>query len=118
MPSTPASARPVPVWARALDIVCLLLAFIAVIVSMSGGFRYRLAGLRVAVTSPFPLLIWAIVIGAVRHVVAPQQPLYREFPARLSAWLRLPQGPAAATVVAGAAPAHFPVSHVSRRAVR
>lgn len=113
MPSTPASARPVPVWARALDIVCLLLAFIAVIVSMSGGFRYRLAGLRVAVTSPFPLLIWAIVIGAVRHVVAPQQPLYREFPARLSAWLRLPQVRAAATVVAGTRPAIFLVGYLA-----
>src|SRR5262245_8979225 len=106
-------ARPVPLWARVLDIVCLLLAFIAVVVSMSGGFRYRLMGVRLAVTSPYLPLLWAAVIGAVRHVAAPQGPLYREFPARVAGWVRLPQVRSAAVVVAGTRPAILLVGYLA-----
>ena len=77
-------------WARALDIVCILLAAVAAIVAVSGGFRAHAGGLRLAVTSPLPLLLWCLAIAVGRHLAAPQQPLYREFPTRLAAWSRLP----------------------------
>jgi hypothetical protein len=93
--------RPVPVWVRTLDALSLLLAFIAAIVAVSGGFRAHLGSLRIAVTSPLPLVAWCIGIGVVRHIAAPQQPLYREFPQRLAAWSRLPAIRAVATAVLG-----------------
>jgi hypothetical protein len=48
--------RSVPAWAPALDVVFLLLAFVAAMVAASGGCRAHFRGLRVAVTSPLPLL--------------------------------------------------------------
>ena len=88
-------------WARALDLVCVLLAMVAAIVAVSGGFRAHVGGLRLAVTSPLPLLVWCITIAVGRHLAAPQQPLYREFPARLAAWSRLPAMRAAAETTIG-----------------
>src|SRR5215475_13243062 len=93
--------RPVPVWVRTLDALSLLLAFAAAIVAVSGGFRAHIGSLRIAVTSPVPLLVWCIGIAVVRHLVSPQQPLYREFPQHLAAWSRLPAIRAAATAVIG-----------------
>jgi hypothetical protein len=93
--------RPVPAWVRTLDAVSLLLAFTAAIVAVSGGFRAHLGSLRIAVTSPLPLLAWSIGIAVVRHIAAPQEPLYREFPQRLAACSRLPAIRAVATAVLG-----------------
>src|SRR5258707_11452556 len=94
----------VPRWARALDAVSLLLAFVAAIVAVSGGFRAHLGGLRIAVTSPLPLLIWSVSIAIIRHVAAPQEPIYREFPHRLAAWSRVPAIRAAASAGTGTPP--------------
>ena len=94
----------VPAWARTLDVICLLLAAIAAIVAVSGGFRAHLGGIRVAVTSPLPLLVWSIAIAVARHVAAPGQPLYRELPGNIAAWSRLPAIRAAAAVVIGTRP--------------
>lgn len=93
--------RPVPVWARALDALFLLLAFVAAVVAVSGGFRAHFGGLRLAVTSPLPLLGWCAAIGAARHFAAPQQPLYRELPYRISVWSRAEAVRAAALAVFG-----------------
>ena len=93
--------RSVPLWARTLDALSLLLALVAAVVAVSGGFRAHLGGLRIAVTSPLPLLIWCVAIGAARHVAAPQQPLYREFPDRLATWSRVAAVRAAASAVVG-----------------
>jgi hypothetical protein len=93
--------RSVPVWARALDAVSLLLALVAAIVAVSGGFRAHLGGVRLAVTSPLPLLAWCAAIAVARHLAAPQQPLYREFPERIAAWSRMPAIRAAASAVIG-----------------
>src|SRR4051812_10645839 len=76
-----------PDWARLLDAVCLLLALVAVIIALSGGFRERVFGMRLALTSPYRLLLWAVIVGVVRHVLAPQRPIYAELPAHLrAAW--------------------------------
>jgi hypothetical protein len=111
--TNPAPPRTVPLWARVLDAVCLLLAFVALVVSVSGGFRHRLLGIRLAVTSPYPPLIWAAVLVVVRHMAAPQRPLYREFPARLREWVRMPHLRAAAAVVVGTRPAILLVGYLA-----
>jgi Mannosyltransferase (PIG-V) len=104
---------PVPRWARALDVLCLLLVAVAGIVAMSGGFRERVAGVRVAVTSPYPPLVWALIIGVVRHIAAPQSPIYREFPARIGGWWQLRQVRSAGQVVAWTRPAILLVGYLS-----
>jgi hypothetical protein len=68
---------------------------------VSGGFRVRVAGLRFALTSPYRLLVWVIVISVVRHLAAPQAPIYRDLPARLAAAWRTPAVQTAASAVLG-----------------
>ena len=83
-----------------LDVIAVLLAALAAIVAVSGGFRAHAGGLRLAVTSPLPLLLWCIAIAVVRHLAAPQQPLYRELPHRIATWSSIPaMRPAAAAVI-------------------
>jgi hypothetical protein len=78
----------------------VLLAGAAVLVAISGGFRTRLFGVRIGVTSPLLLLLWSLALGAIRHFTAPQQPLYRALPHGLAAWSRAPAvGTAAAAVI-------------------
>jgi hypothetical protein len=94
-----------PLWVSVLDVTSVLLAFLAVVVALSGGFRVHLGEMRIGVTTPFPLIVWALAIGVARHVAAPRQPLYREFPLRLAAWSRLPGVRAAAATLVGTRPA-------------
>src|SRR3954469_22220444 len=96
-----------PSWARTLDIVCLLLAAGAAIVAMSGGFRAHAGSVRIGVTSPLPLLLWSLAIGVAGPLGAAQQPLYREFPARVAAWARLPAVRTAAIVSIATRPVMF-----------
>lgn len=105
--------RPIAGWVRALDVICLLLALVAAIVAVSGGFRAHIGGLRLAVTSPLPLLVWCIAVAVVRHLAAPQQPLYRELPDRLAAWSRLPAIRCAAATMIGTRPAVLVVGYLA-----
>src|ERR1043166_4019432 len=77
-------------WVRVLDVLCVLLALVAAIVALSGGFRVQVGGVRVGVTTPLPLLLWALALGIVRHIASPREPLYREVPRRLIEWARVP----------------------------
>ena len=91
----------VPRWARVVDVICLLLALLGVIAATAGGFRQSIAGVRVSITSPYSVLLWAVVLAVIRHVAVPQGALYREFPLMLRRWVRRPQVQSAAiTVVA------------------
>jgi hypothetical protein len=90
-----------PRWARIVDFICLLLVLVAITIAVSGGFRFRLGGLRIALTSPYRLLLWVIVLGLVRHLAAPQSPIYRDLPARLRAAWQRPAVQAAVGAVLG-----------------
>ena len=85
---TPAGSSTPPAWARVLDLLCVGLTILAGIAFLWGGFRVRLAGVRLSVTSPYRLLLWAAAVGLVRHVAAPAIPIYRDFPPRIRAWQR------------------------------
>jgi hypothetical protein len=116
MPS-PTSPAPLPSetprWVRAIDALCFALLILSVVVAMSGGFRVRLGAWRVAVTSPYSTLLWAFLIGIVRHFLAPATPVYRDLPARLSRWWRQPGVHTAAIVVAGTRPAMLFVGYMA-----
>lgn len=88
---------PPPRWARIADGLCLLLLLVAFLVAASGGFRMRMGELRISLTSPGRLLLWAVALGVIRHALARQAPIYRDVPARLRTWWRLPEVRAAAT---------------------
>ena len=87
-----------------LDGLSIVLFASAAIVAVSGGFRVHAGSLRIAVTSPLPLLLWCIAITVARHLAAPQQPLYRECPRRIAAWSRLPAIRTAAAAAIGTRP--------------
>jgi Mannosyltransferase (PIG-V) len=116
MPS-PISRTPLPSesprWVRGIDALCLALVVLSILVAMSGGFRIRLGPLRVAVTSPYSTLLWALGLAIVRHLLAPAAPVYRDLPARLSAWWRQPDVHTAAIVVAGTRPAILFVGYMA-----
>ena len=78
--------RTPPGWAHALDLICLSVVVLALIVARSGGFRFRVGEVRLALTSPFRVLLWAIAIGLVRHVASPAVPIHRDLQRRLTEW--------------------------------
>jgi hypothetical protein len=94
----------------------VLIVAVAVIIAMSGGFRLRVGsgvGWRVALTSPFRLLLWAVAVAVVRHVAWPQSPIYRDFPARIGVWWRTPAVECARTVLVGTRPAILFVGYLA-----
>src|SRR5437870_12002528 len=76
-------ARP-PRWARVCDLLSILLVALAGIVAVSGGFRAHTGGWRVAITSPYRPLLWAVALAATRHIAAPPAPVHRDLPRRIS----------------------------------
>jgi len=102
-----------PKWVRTVDLICLLLIVVALIVAMSGGFRQRVGSFRIAVTSPYPILLWAFAIALVRHFAAPAQPVYRDLPGLLVAAWRRPSVRTAAAAVAGTRPVMLFVGYLA-----
>jgi len=89
-----------PRWARTLDFLCLAIAFVSIIIAMSGGFRVRFGDTRFALTSPWRLFIWAVVLGVVRHAIVPAAPIYRDLPARaIALWKKRAAREAAAACI-------------------
>jgi hypothetical protein len=78
-----------PRWARALDLLFLLLLLLAVVVAAFGGFRMRVADIRISITTPERIALWAFALTVVRHVLERRAPTYRDLPARVRAMWRL-----------------------------
>ena len=83
--SIPKSAPSLPASARAADILALALLALGVLVAVFGGFRWRLLTVRVSLTSAWRLVMWAVAVGAARHLFIRQDPLYQ----RLLDWARI-----------------------------
>jgi hypothetical protein len=90
-----------PRWARLLDFLCLLIALVALIVAMSGGFRVRLGSLRIALTSPYRLLAAAVLMSIGRHLAFRGRPIYRDLPARVMTSWKTPDVSMAASALVG-----------------
>jgi hypothetical protein len=93
-----------PRWVRTVDILCLLLVIVALIVATAGDLHERTGAWRLAVTSPYPLLLCAIVLAVVRHLVAPAQSVYRDLSFVVASSWREPAVRTAAVAVAGTRP--------------
>jgi hypothetical protein len=78
---------------------------LAIVVAYWGGFRERVGGIRIALTSPYRLLIITAVIAALRHWLAPGAPIYRDLPARLATGWRTPASRVARAALLGTRPA-------------
>ena len=102
-----------PRWARAIDLLCLGLLGLALIVAAYGGFRERIGGVRLAITSPYRLLIGAAILAAVRHVLSPRFPIYRDIPARMRNGWKSPSARVAFLALVGTRPAILFVGYLA-----
>jgi hypothetical protein len=118
-PSSPVATDPAhdpvvpPRWARGVDLACLFLIFLALVVAEWGGFRERVGGVRIALTSPWRLLIYAAVLGGVRHWLAPRPPIYADLPRRALVGLRAASARAAWSALIGTRPAILFVGYMA-----
>jgi len=112
-PETSSRNDVLPRWARAVDVLCLLLAVLAVVVAEWGGFRERLGDVRIALTSPYRLAVIALVLAGVRHALAPRPPIYADLPRRLAAALRTEESATAWRALAGTRPAILFVGYMA-----
>src|SRR5262245_21818415 len=96
-PRMPAASP--PRWARLVDFICLTLVALALVLWWFGGFRMRVAGMRLSITSPYRTLAWAVALGIARQLLAPAIPIYRDAPPRLLALLRSESARSAAVVL-------------------
>lgn len=76
-----------PAWARLADALAILLLLLAGVVFAFGGYRERVFGLRIAITSPFRMLAWSAALVLVRHYMAPRRPLWADLVPRVRAAL-------------------------------
>ncbi len=94
-----------PRWARAADLIALALVVIGVTVSLSGGFRLRVGGWHVALTSLWRPWLLAVAITTVRHILTRQQPLYTHVIQQAQRWARSVALRTATVVFFGSRPA-------------
>jgi len=94
-----------PRWARAADVISLVLVVIGVTVSLSGGFRLRFGEWRFALTSLSRPLLLAVLIAGVRHLLVREQPVYATVVREVRRWTRSIALRDAAAVFAGSRPA-------------
>jgi len=77
-----------PAWARVADLASVGLLVAAATVAVSGGFRTHIADWHVGLTSPLRLVLWAIVIGAGRHIVVRRHSIIEHVSTRVVALTR------------------------------
>jgi hypothetical protein len=102
-----------PRWARAADFLSLALLILAALIATSGGFRIRVANIRLALTSPYRLLAWAFAIAALRHALVRRPPIYRDLPAVVAQWWRTAAVRASLAAVVGTRPAVMFVGYLA-----
>src|SRR5438874_7487027 len=109
-PSSKSSPSPsLPRWARLLDLFCLVLITIAAVVAGWGGFRERVNGVRVALTSPYRLLIASALVALVRHAIVPRPAIVHDLPRRIRAAWQTPASEIARLAFIGTRPTHLPL---------
>jgi len=97
MPSTP--RQPLPRWARAGDALTVVLAVVACVIAVSGGFREDYGDVHLIVTSWVRLAMLSAVVCLVRHAVRPAPPITgRLYATAVRAWA----SPAVRTALAAA----------------
>jgi hypothetical protein len=82
-----------------------VLVGLALVVAAWGGFRERVAGVRIALTSPYRLLIAAAVLALLRHAVVRRPSIFSDLPSRIARAWRTPAGRSATLAFVGTRPA-------------
>src|SRR5688572_29632350 len=75
-----------PVWAKALDAVAIVMAILAISVAVTGGFRTVIFDLRISVTDWWRPALWTLIALAVRHAIIRHDPLPQRVFAGLRGW--------------------------------
>jgi hypothetical protein len=71
-----------PLWAKALDAMAIIMALLAISVAITGGFR--IVDVRISVTDWWRPALWSLIALAVRHAIIRHDP----FPPRVAAGIR------------------------------
>lgn len=79
-----------PLWARALDAVAVIMAILAISVVIGGGFRVPVFGVRVSVTEWWRPALWLALALIARHAIIRRHPLPLRVAAGLTGWWRHP----------------------------
>jgi hypothetical protein len=77
-----------PLWARALDAVAVMVALLALAVAATGGFR--IFGALISVTDWWRPALLAVIVAIARHAVIRRDPLPRRIAAGIMSWWRHP----------------------------
>jgi hypothetical protein len=94
----------IPFWVRAADTLCVVLLLVAAVVFEWGGFRERIFNIRLAITSPYRLLIAAALVAAVRHWLVPRPSILGDVGARFRKARQSPSTRTAALAFVGTRP--------------
>lgn len=86
-----------PRWTRVLDALAFALAGLAALSAATGGIRVRTSFVRLSLTSPWRIAVAAVIVAAVRYLVAPSTPIRFPLPVRDDVDERGPEPPAGFT---------------------
>jgi hypothetical protein len=79
-----------PVWAKALDAVAVVMAVLALSVLVAGGFRISVFGVRISVTDWWRPALWSFLAMGIRHAIRRDHPLPQRVSASLVRWWQSP----------------------------
>ncbi len=102
---SPPSPLTAPRWARVVDTLAVVLLILAAVVFEWGGFRSRIGGVRIAITSPYRILIGALLLIAIRHWRVPRPSIVGDLTGRWQAAKRSASTRIAALAFLGTRPA-------------
>ena len=77
-----------PVWAKALDAIALLMAIVALSVAVFGGFRISVFDTRLSVTDWWRPALWSALAMIIRHAMRRDRPLPRRVATSVAGWWR------------------------------
>jgi hypothetical protein len=111
-PSAPAQSSPAPpAWVTVAELLCLALVLIEAGVLVWGGFRVRFLGVLISFTSAPRVLLWLIVVAAVRYLGARDLPI--QLPAFFARCWQPPGVRSAVRVLVGTRPAILFVGYLA-----
>ena len=79
-----------PLWAKALDAVAIIMAILAISVAITGGFRIVVFDVRISVTDWWRPALWSLIALAVRHAIIRHDPLPQRVAAGSRRWWQSP----------------------------
>ena len=79
-----------PLWAKALDAVAIIMAILAISVAITGGFRIVVFDIRISVTDWWRPALWSLSALALRHLIIRDAPLPQRVSAGILGWWQSP----------------------------